>query len=423
VRVLDVAGAVALVVRRSLRRHALSTAVTVVAAALAGGLVLSVFSIEHQARRAFTGGRVGFDAVLGARGSQLQLVLNTVFHLETSPGNLPWSLYTRIREDPRVRVAVPYATGDSFAGFRIVGTVPERFTELEKGADRPLRPARGRLFDRDRAEAVLGSTAARTTGLEVGDTFHPSHGTAEIGGEEHADEYTVVGVLAPTNSPSDRVIWIPIEGIFRMEGHVLRGAGEEYAPRPGTPIPDEHKEVSAVVLDLASPVHGFELARELARDRDDATLAFPVGRVLANLFEKLGWIHRIFAAVAWLVVGVSAAGILASVYNTIRERRGELAVLRALGARRGTVFAAVVTEAAAIAGSGAALGFVVYGATASVASQVVRARTGIVLDVLAPHPVFWWMPLAMVILGALAGVVPAVKAYSTDVATHLQASP
>ena len=100
------------IVGHSLTRHALSTAVTVLSTALGCGLVMAVFSISDQSERAFAGGSIGFDAVLGARGSQVQLVLNTVFHLETSPGNVPWSLYQEIKADPRVEAAVPYAVGD-----------------------------------------------------------------------------------------------------------------------------------------------------------------------------------------------------------------------------------------------------------------------------------------------------------------------
>ena len=126
-------------------------------------------------------------AVLGARGSQLQLVLNTVFHLETSPGNIPWTLYEEFRKDPRVELAIPYAVGDSYRGFRIVGTLPSIF-EVEHARGRRPAVATGRLFDPERREAVLGSFVAATTGLRVNDRFHPTHGTAEEG-HEHEDEY------------------------------------------------------------------------------------------------------------------------------------------------------------------------------------------------------------------------------------------
>lgn len=209
------------IVKKSLRQHALSTVVTALAIALAAGLVMSVFAIQRQTYSAFTGGDIGFDAVLGARGSQLQLVLNTVFHLETSPGNIPFSMYREISKNPQVELAIPYAVGDNFEGFRIVGTTEDIFTRFEfrRGQKFQTEPG-GRFFNREAKEAVIGSFAARETGLKVGDTFQPYHGLIFDEKNKHNDDYTVVGVLEPTNSPSDRVIWIPLEGVYRMQGHV-----------------------------------------------------------------------------------------------------------------------------------------------------------------------------------------------------------
>src|SRR5213592_3330074 len=137
-----------LIVRRSLRQHALSTFITILSVALASGLVMAVFSVKQQTHEAFTGNSMGFDAVLGARGSQLQLVLNTVFHLETSPGNIPWALYQEIKTRPAVTLAVPYAVGDNYHGFRIVGTTEEIFTKFEYQAGKKFVPrSGGRIFN------------------------------------------------------------------------------------------------------------------------------------------------------------------------------------------------------------------------------------------------------------------------------------
>ncbi|TWT44123.1 FtsX-like permease family protein [Phycisphaerae bacterium RAS1] len=418
-----------LLVRRSLRQHLLSTLVTVVSTALASGLVMAVFSISDQARRAFVGAPVGFDAVLGARGSQLQLVLNTLFHLETSPGNIPWSLYEAVRKRPYVELAVPYAVGDNYRGFRIVGTTDEMFSrfELEKGRRLTFAasdPA-GRAFDPALREAVIGSFAAQQTGLHVGSRFNPYHGLQFDEAKRHDEEYVVVGVLAPSNSPSDRVIWIPIEGIFRMSDHVLRGGGQEYTARPGQAIPDEFREVSAVMLKFKTDERGrgrevgFVLEQEINRQGKVATLAFPIANVLRDLFDKIGWFHRVLALVAYLVVAVATGAILASIYNTLNERRREFAILRALGARRFTVFSVILVESAAIAAMGAAAGFGVFAAILGAAAAVIRAQTGVALDPLFYHPILWAAPLGMIALGALAGTLPAVKAYSTDVATNL----
>jgi putative ABC transport system permease protein len=228
-----------------------------------------------------------------------------------------------------------------------------------------------------------------------------------------------VGVLEPTNSPSDRVIWIPIEGIFRMGGHVLRGTGEEYVAAAGEEIPDEHKEVSAVMLKFKTPQAGFALDQSINKQGKVATLAWPIGTVMAYLFDKIGWMDRVLALVAYLVVLVAAGSILASLYNTINERRREFAILRALGARRRTVFAVIVLEAAMIALAGALLGFAIYAVIFTTAAAIIRAQTGVLLEMLQFHPALLLTPLAVTLLGALTGLAPAAKAYRTDVAANL----
>lgn len=411
-----------LVVARSLRQHALSTLVTAFSVALATGLVLSVYAIEAQARAAFTAGPTGYDAVLGARGSQLQLVLNTVFHLETSPGNIPWSLYETVKKDSRVALAVPYAVGDNYKGFRIVGTTTDAFPKEDVGANGRLVAGAGRVFDPACREAVLGSFVAAREGLSVGSKIHPYHDIVYDERQRHEDEYVVVGVRAPTNTPSDRVVWIPIEGIYRMKGHGLRGTGEMYVAKETEEIPDAAKEVSAVMLKLKSPGMGMQLQQTINTQGKVATLAWPIGAVMAELFDKLGWIYKVLTLIANLVCVVAAASILASIYNTISERRREFAILRALGARRSTVFAAIVTESATISAIGAVAGLAVYVAVMLGAAAVVRSETGVVLEIFKFHSVIVAAPLGMTALGALCGLVPAFKAYRTDVATHLAPS-
>lgn len=412
--------AIDLIVRRSLRQHAFASLITILSVALGSGLVMAVFSIQRQAREAFAGGDVGFDAVLGARGSQLQLVLNCVYHLETSPGNIPWSLYEAIRKRPEVALAIPYAVGDNYRGFRIVGTTEDLFTTFtfQKNRSYKVQPG-GVVFDSRLREAVVGSFVAQETGLRVNSVIHPYHGLTFNEEEMHDDEYRVVGILEPTNTPADRVIWIPIEGVFRMGGHVLRGAGTEYTAQVGVEIPDENKEISAVMLSFRGPTAGSALAQEINKQGKVATLAWPIGLSMAEMFNKMGWVTRILELVAYLVVIVAAATILTSIYNTINERRREFAILRALGARRRTLFSAIVVEAATLALLGSFVGWLVYFGILMAAAQVVRAQTGVVLDVAAVHPMLFLTPVLMAALGAFAGLVPAMKAYSTDVASNL----
>ncbi len=413
-------GSLIFMVKRSLYQHALSTWITILSVALAAGLLMSIFVIQKQSRLAFTGGPIGFDAVLGARGSQLQLVLNTVFHLETSPGNIPWNLYLAMKKHSMVKLAIPYAVGDNYQNFRIVGTSDEIFTKFEYQKGKKFLPQKGgRFFNSLRREAVIGSFVAQKTGLKVGSTFNPYHGFIYDDNMKHMEEYVVVGILETTNSPSDRVIWIPIEGIFRMGGHVLRGSGEKYKAEAGQEIPDEHKEVSAVMIKLRSIESGFFLEQMVNKQGKVATLAWPIDRTIADFFEKLGWLNHVLELIAYLVAFVAAGSILASIYNTMNERKREFAILRALGAKRQTLFAAIISEAATIALLGSLTGYLVFLAILSATAFIIQEQTGVVLQVFLFHPVFVWVPIGMITLGAFSGVIPAFKAYQTDIASNL----
>ncbi|MGD0206870.1 MAG: ABC transporter permease [Verrucomicrobiota bacterium] len=395
-----------LIVFKSLRQHALSTIVTALSVALAGGLLMSVWSIKEQSDATFTGVNAGFDAVLGARGSKLQLVLNAIFNLEASPGNLAWSDFLDIQNNPNVELAVPLAVGDNYHGYRLVGTTPELFHKAEyaPGKHFELRPG-GDWFDPGRREAVVGDFAARKMNLKVGDTFHPFHGLIFDEKNQHSETYVVVGVLKPSNTPADQVIWIPLAGVQHMSGH----------------DPNAATDVSAVLVKLkaGSAIAGFQMDMMYNKQGNRLTFAWPIGRVMAELFDKISWFDRVLTLVSYFVALVAAGSILASIYNSINERRHELAILRALGARRATVFSAIVLEAATISALGMAAGFGIYIGLMAVAADIIRAETGVVLAPFAFNPVMLWAPAGFIALGALAGIVPAMKAYRTDVASSL----
>ena len=392
------------IVFRSLRQHMLSTLITAFSIALASGLLMSVWVVKEQARRNFTEVESGFDGVFGARGSKLQLVLNSIFHLEESPGNLSWEQYELIAEDKRrVKTAVPIAVGDNYRGYRLVGVTTNLFEiEYRSGEKFDVRDG-GFAFRPEKKQAVVGSFVAERLNMKVGDTFHPYHGLIFDEKEKHAEIYIVSGIMKPTNTPADRVIWIPIKGLQNMSGHNAATA----------------TDVSAVLVKLQSNTHGMMMNQEYNAQGDVMTFAWPIAQIMAQLFNKIAPVEMVLRFVALLVALVAAGSILASIYNSMNERRREIAILRALGARRGTVFGVVVLEASGIALLGALAGFVMYFIIISLAAWFVRSETGIVLDPFEPQPVMLWAPMAMLGLGALAGVVPAAKAYGTDVADNL----
>jgi putative ABC transport system permease protein len=394
-----------LIVRKSLRQHLLSTVITACSIALAGGLLMSIWIVKDQSQQAFTGVNAGFDAVLGARGSKLQLVLNTLFHLEESPGNIRHADFLEIQKHPAVQAAIPIALGDNYLGYRIVGTTTNLFTDVEHAPGQRFTVSRGRTFDPALREAVVGSYTAQRLGLRVGDTFQPYHGLVFNPNDQHSETYVVVGILHPSNTPADRVIWIPLMGVQLMAGH----------------DPAAATDLSGVLLKFrdTSPLTARQLDLLYNRQGNRLTFAWPIAQIVSQLFNKIAWVDRVLALVAYLVALVATGSILVSLYNSLQNRRRDIAIFRALGARRRTVFAAIILEATAIATLGMALAFVVQAAILASVSSVIRAQTGVVLNPWIAHPVMLWAPLSMIALAALAALVPAWKAYRTPVAENL----
>ncbi|MDA1259364.1 MAG: ABC transporter permease, partial [Planctomycetota bacterium] len=245
------------IIVRNLRRRPLATALTSLSVALGVALFTTIGALREAGERGFLRAAAICDQVVGAKGAPLQLVLNSVYHLGTSPGNLPYELWTELRTTPGVTWAVPVAVGDSYRGARIVGVTSEFFEKVRLGGEgeegAPLRFAEGAAFVHTADEfaelrehlleaheheeeggahdehaahpelqrAVVGSEAARAANLRVGSRFRPAHDVSGVAGApEHEEaESEVVGVLAPTGTPIDRAIYVPIALYYAIEGH------------------------------------------------------------------------------------------------------------------------------------------------------------------------------------------------------------
>jgi putative ABC transport system permease protein len=395
-----------LLIRRGLRQHLVSTAVAVLLVALGMGLVVSVWVVRSQAEQSFTRSASGFDAVLGARGSKLQLVLNGLFHQEASPGNITAEDFQQVKNLPVVDRAIPIVVGDNFRGVRLVGTSDDFFQDLEYAPGLIYSvEAGGRAFQVGEKEAVVGSLAFHQLGWHLGTTFHPFHGLDYNPNAQHSEIFTVVGVLAPTGTPADRVIWVPLEGVQRLGGH----------------DPAAFTDLSAVLIKFkpGAQAAGFMLDTRYNRQGKRLTLAWPVASILGDLFAKFDWFEDALKALAYMVAVVAGASVFSAVYSSMSARKRDLAILRAVGAHRRFLIAAVLGEAAAIGVLGCVLGFGLYAFIGSVVQEILRTRIGVLLEPWAWNPVLVWGPGLMLGLSIAAGAIPAWRAYRLSVAEGL----
>ena len=389
---------------RGIRKHGFSSFVAVFTISMAAGLFLSTWQINQETRRAFNNSANGFDAVLGARGSKLQIILNSLFHLEESPGNLPWEQYELIKNTSGVRRAFPIAVGDNYHGYRLVGTEPEMFFEHEwKPGQKFTVKSGGRIFSALAKEALVGAFVAKKLGLNIGDKFHPYHGLDFKEENKHQDIYVVVGVLESTGTPADRVIWVPIKGIQLMAGHDKSMA----------------QTISAVLLKLNGSA-GISLHTKYNRQGDVATLAWPVASVLSSFFDKFSWFQKVLEIIAAMVAIISCMIILLTLRSSMNERKREFAILRCLGAPRKAVTAVIIWQSLILAVAGGLAGIAMNLLINLTVFQVIRDKTGVVLEVFNPDVSVLFVIGIILIVGLISGALPAIQAYKNELSENLK---
>ncbi len=431
---------VASIAMKSLARRRLSTALTALGVAIGVALVVFVFQVRDSTKRSFDAAGRGYDVVIGGiRTSSITSVLSTIFLVDSPTDRIPVEAYDFVKKDPRVRYAIPYAIGDVFRGHRVIGTTPEFFDAIEDAEGKALkthvRPG-GRVFaGGDEFEAVVGAVAAEKAGLAIGSQFTVSHGMVE-GGHAHKEQWTVVGILEPTGTPNDRAVFITLGSFFHVGGHERKGAA---APTPDpTPVPSMDPEpadhdadhgdadhddegtgvwaVSSIVVRLKVAPTRLQFVEDM-NQRKDLRAAIPQ-REITRLFDIVANVDGLFRAVAILVILTAALMVLVGLYNTIQGRRREIAILRALGARPAHVFAVVVLEAVLTALLGGVAGLVLGHVGVAAAAPYLLETVGVLIG-----PALGMLDAAvlggLVVLGALAGVLPAWRALLTPVAENL----
>ncbi|MCX5759525.1 MAG: ABC transporter permease, partial [Candidatus Hydrogenedentes bacterium] len=340
--------------------------------------------------------------------------------MDTPTGNIALSDYEELRKHEDVAAAFPICMGDTYRGFRIVGTIRELFdytwTNASTGETRqPFRLAEGRPFEKA-MEAVLGSAVARAEGLKVGDTFVGSHGFIELPeglGDDHSKfPYTVVGILEPSGTPNDRALFCTMDSVWDVHAHNEKEA-------PGELHKEATSEVTAILISLQSPSLRFQFV-EYVNDTFNAMATIPIQQV-ANLYANiLGTAKSVLLAVGYLVVAISAISVLIGLYLSIFQRKRDLAVMRALGASAYEIVSSVLIEAFLVTVLGIAAGWLLGNGVCWVLGQYLERRYGLsvgIFGLLTFDEVAAFATIALV--GLVAGILPAWQAYRTDVARDL----
>jgi putative ABC transport system permease protein len=362
---------------KSLVNRAVSVGLAVLAVTLSVTLFLGVEKIRTGVRESFNSTISDTDLIVGARGGAINLLLYSVFRLGDPTANIGWESYQLIATAPEVEWAVPISLGDSHRGYRVVGTTQDYFRHYRHGRSRPLEMAEGRIFGATH-EVVLGAEVARLLDYGLGGSILLSHGIGDVSFAEHTGhDFTIVGILAPTGTPVDRSVHVSLESIEAIHVGWESGMPSARGQRAGEDADLQPESVTAVLLGVSSPIRVLGLQRQINTYRGEALSAIMPGVALGQLWQVIGVGETAFKAISLLVVVVGMSGILTALSAGLNERRREMAVLRATGARPADIFALLILEAASIAAAGALAGILLTQAGFTLIARTVAARYGL----------------------------------------------
>jgi len=443
------------IVLRSLRTRALATSVATALVAIAVALLLVLLSLREAASQAFRRGTGNIHLLVSADASPLVAVLNGLFYANAPANPIAWAKFKEIEGSFPWQWCIPTQLGDSFRGQPVMATSAEFFTDFEPVAGMPFQFSDGRVFE-EAFEVVVGSSVARDFGLQVGQKIVFTHGSggSREGGHEHADHpYEVVGVLQPTGSAHDRALFTNLVSTWVIHAEEKRAhepkvaESETNAPKPETTaseadhdhghdhghdhvhvdeadLRDDEKLITGILLRIptrSGSDASASIAAQFDRLRRDVsiTVAQPAQQI-GRLMALIGDIDWLFVAMAVVVLFSSAASIMLAMVSSMELRRRQVAILRVLGASAWRVFALAITESTLIGLVGAGIGAALAIVGGQIATTLLQERVGLVIAGAVDSRAAILVAAGAVVLAALAGIVPAVKAYRTSIARHLK---
>ena len=492
---------------RNFCHRSLSSLLTTISLALGVALVTLVLSVYGVISEAFTrNASVGYNLVVGPKGSPLQLTLNSVYYLSRPIENLPFTEYMEfLPQEQRAEMvetyggdsklatrpgrysmfcsgegyAIPLALGDYFGEFRVVGTTPAFFERLRHGpdVDEEFTFSDGRAFkefstEHSFFEAVVGSRVAREMEVGVGDEFFPTHGDPT--GHGHDLGFTIVGVMDPTGTPNDRAAFVNLEGFYLMGGHAKpieeddpyseeegdETSGDSEATNQdseqdngdtaddtddteadGTTIAESDKEklrksggprtrdefrqlsipereVTAILVRTGDMMFG-PLMENAINELPWSQAAAPIGEINKLMTLIVGPLLTALLIITLITCVVAAVGILVAIYNSMNDRRRDIAVMRALGARRETVTSIILFESGLIAVIGGVIGWFLAHFAIWCYSGRIEDQTGVQVGMFTTSQYEYAILPLVLVLALLAGLLPAMSAYRTDVGSNL----
>jgi putative ABC transport system permease protein len=407
-----------------LKAKPLNTVINILLLSLGIAVITILLLFNRQLEERISDNTKGIDLVIGAKGSPLQLILCNIFHIDFPTGNIGLKEAERFAKNRLIKQAIPLALGDSYQSYRIIGTNKNYATlyhaELQAGEwwGNPL-------------SVNLGSNVAALSGLKVGDQFASAHGVVEGGHAHNEHQYKVVGIFKPTQSVLDNLILTNIESVWTMHEEPIAEDSTHHEVHvgnvPAIPSPlvpsiekgDSTKQITSLLLLYRSPMAAIQMPK-LVNSQSSLQAASPAFEA-ARLFSIMGVGVEILMAFAYVLIAISALSIFIALYNSLKERRYEMAVMRSMGATRGRLLLLVLLEGSlltllgSIAGLGLGHGVLIV-LTKSLPEMQQAGISGLVF-----YTQEWIIFGGSLLLGLICAAIPAIQAYRTDISRVLAA--
>ena len=397
---------------KSLLARATTVGMTILAIGLSVALFLGVEKVRTGAKASFSDTISGTDLIIGARSGSVQLLLYSVFRIGNATNNLTWSSYQEIAGRPEIAWIVPISLGDSHKQFRVMGTTPEFFSRYKYRSDQSLEFSSGEIMS-DLFDTVLGADVAASLKYEVDDPIIVAHGLASF--TEHKDQpFQVSGILKKTGTPVDRTVIVSLRAIEAI--HVDWQGGSQIQGQK-TPVDAirkmelQPKAVTAALVGIENRLKVFSLQRAINNYPREPLLAILPGVALQELWQIIGIAEVALIGVSAMVVVTALLGMMAMIFSSLNERRREMAIFRAMGARPLVIFGMLIFEASMIAISGAILGFALAYIGLYFARPIVDSAFGLWLPSAAPTLNEFLLLAAVVAVSVIVSVLPAIRAY------------
>ncbi|MGB1974136.1 MAG: ABC transporter permease [Vibrio toranzoniae] len=391
---------------------------TILTVAVSVILLLGVERVRTEAKSSFANTISGTDLIVGGRSGQVNLLLYSVFRIGNATNNIDWKSYQEFSQHNAVKWAIPISLGDSHKGFRVMGTNHSYFENYRYGSKQPLTFQQGKEFNQ-LFDVVIGADVAKKLDYKIGDHIILAHGISDVAFSRHDNlPFTIVGILAPTGTPVDKTVHVSLEAIEAIHVGWESGANLGHTPDAETlkTYDFQPKQITAMMVGLKSKIQTFALQREINNYRQEPLSAIMPGIALHELWGMMAVAEQALLIVSGFVVVAGLLGMLSSLLTSLQERRREMAILRAMGARPRHVFGLLISEASALTFLGITLGVSLLFALIAVVAPIVQQSYGINISISAITSHEWKLLMLVQTAGVIIGFIPAFRAYRQSLA-------